>query len=228
MSATVFGGEIKYTKRYRLGQLLSTLTRHFLLMTATPAQRQGRGLPALHGAARRRPLRGPLPRRRPHADVSDLMRRMVKEKPAQVRRHAASPRAHRLHGALQALRRRGQSLQGRHRLRARGVQPRRGAPERQARRHRRLRPDHPAASPGLLARGHLPIIAPPPRTAGKRLREMESTPARGPAGAIRGRRPSPTWMPKTLRIWKTRPRTRSRPPRRRSSTRPPPPAPSPS
>ena len=36
MSATVFGGEIKYTKRYRLGQLLGTLTRHFLLLTATP------------------------------------------------------------------------------------------------------------------------------------------------------------------------------------------------
>jgi len=36
MSATVFGGETKYTKRYRLGQLLSTLTRNFLLMSATP------------------------------------------------------------------------------------------------------------------------------------------------------------------------------------------------
>lgn len=38
MSATFFGGEVKYTKRYRLGQLqlLSTLTRHLLLMTATP------------------------------------------------------------------------------------------------------------------------------------------------------------------------------------------------
>jgi hypothetical protein len=36
MSATVFGGDTKYTKRYRLGQLLSTITRHFLLMTATP------------------------------------------------------------------------------------------------------------------------------------------------------------------------------------------------
>ena len=36
MSATFFGGEVKYTKRYRLGQLLSGLTRHFLLMTATP------------------------------------------------------------------------------------------------------------------------------------------------------------------------------------------------
>ena len=36
MLASFFGGEIRYTKRYRLGQLLSELTRHFLLMTATP------------------------------------------------------------------------------------------------------------------------------------------------------------------------------------------------
>jgi superfamily II DNA or RNA helicase len=28
LSATFFGGEVKYTKRYRLGQLLSGLTRH--------------------------------------------------------------------------------------------------------------------------------------------------------------------------------------------------------
>jgi hypothetical protein len=31
LSASFFGGELKYTKRYRLGQLLSGLTRHFLL-----------------------------------------------------------------------------------------------------------------------------------------------------------------------------------------------------
>jgi superfamily II DNA or RNA helicase len=36
LSATFFGGEIRYTKRYRLGQLLSRITRHFLLLTATP------------------------------------------------------------------------------------------------------------------------------------------------------------------------------------------------
>src|SRR4029450_1953636 len=36
LSATFFGGEIKYTRRYRLAQLLAPLTRHFLLMTATP------------------------------------------------------------------------------------------------------------------------------------------------------------------------------------------------
>ena len=36
MSATFFGGEISYTKRYRLGQQLSQITRHFLLTSATP------------------------------------------------------------------------------------------------------------------------------------------------------------------------------------------------
>jgi hypothetical protein len=36
MSATYFGSEVKYTKRYRLGQVVSMLTRHFLLLTATP------------------------------------------------------------------------------------------------------------------------------------------------------------------------------------------------
>ena len=36
MSASYFGGEVKYTKRHRLGRLLSSVSRHFLLMTATP------------------------------------------------------------------------------------------------------------------------------------------------------------------------------------------------
>ena len=73
------------------------------------AQRQGGGLPALHGAARRRPLRGPVPRRRAHR------RRLRPDAPdgqgaaAQVRRHAALPRAARLHRPLQALRRRGRT-----------------------------------------------------------------------------------------------------------------------
>ena len=65
MSATFFGGEVKYTKRYRLGQLLSTPHAALPADDRHAAQRQGGGLPALHGAARRRPLRGPLPRRRP-------------------------------------------------------------------------------------------------------------------------------------------------------------------
>ena len=103
------------------------------------AQRQGGGLPALHGPARRRPLRGQL---RDGVHTVDVVRPDAPDgqgEPAQVRRHAAVPRAHRLHGPVQALRRRGAALRGGHRLRARGVQPGRGPPERQARRHRRLR-----------------------------------------------------------------------------------------
>ena len=36
MAASFFGVEIRYTKRYRLGQLLGARCRHLLLMTATP------------------------------------------------------------------------------------------------------------------------------------------------------------------------------------------------
>jgi SNF2 family DNA or RNA helicase len=36
MSATIYGEEEKRTKRYNLGLILSSLTRHFLLLTATP------------------------------------------------------------------------------------------------------------------------------------------------------------------------------------------------
>ena len=36
MSATVWGGEIKYTRRFQLGRLLSNITRNYLLLTATP------------------------------------------------------------------------------------------------------------------------------------------------------------------------------------------------
>ncbi len=36
MSATYYGNEAKYTKRFHLGRLLSRKTRHFLLLTATP------------------------------------------------------------------------------------------------------------------------------------------------------------------------------------------------
>ena len=36
MSATVWGGEVKYTKRFQLGRLLSNIARNYLLLTATP------------------------------------------------------------------------------------------------------------------------------------------------------------------------------------------------
>lgn len=80
MSATVFGGELKYTKRYKLGQLLSTLTRHFLLMTATPHNGKEEDFQLFMALLDGDRFEGRF-RDGAHAtDVSDLMRRMVKEK----------------------------------------------------------------------------------------------------------------------------------------------------
>jgi superfamily II DNA or RNA helicase len=79
MSATFFGGEVKYTKRYRLGQLLSTLTRHFLLLTATPHNGKEEDFQLFMALLDGDRFEGRF-RDGVHAvDVSDLMRRMVKE-----------------------------------------------------------------------------------------------------------------------------------------------------
>src|SRR5213076_2990358 len=79
MSATVFGGEIKYTKRYRLGQFLSTLTRHFLLMTATPHNGKEADFQLFMALLDGDRFEGRFRDGVHTADVSDLMRRMVKE-----------------------------------------------------------------------------------------------------------------------------------------------------
>jgi SNF2 family DNA or RNA helicase len=79
MSATFFGGEIKYTKRYKLGQLLSTLTRHFLLLTATPHNGKEEDFQLFMALLDGDRFEGRFRDGVHVADVSDLMRRMVKE-----------------------------------------------------------------------------------------------------------------------------------------------------
>jgi SNF2 family DNA or RNA helicase len=79
LSATVFGGEIKYTRRYKLGQLLSTLTRHFLLMTATPHNGKEEDFQLFMALLDGDRFEGRFRDGVHAADVSDLMRRMVKE-----------------------------------------------------------------------------------------------------------------------------------------------------
>ena len=79
MSASFFGGEIKYTKRYRLGQLLSGLTRHFLLMTATPHNGKEEDFQLFLALLDGDRFEGRFRDGAHRADASDLMRRMVKE-----------------------------------------------------------------------------------------------------------------------------------------------------
>jgi superfamily II DNA or RNA helicase len=79
LSATFFGGEVKYTKRHRLGQLLSGLTRHFLLMTATPHNGKEEDFQLFMSLLDGDRFEGRFRDGVHQADVSDLMRRMVKE-----------------------------------------------------------------------------------------------------------------------------------------------------
>ncbi|MBX9629967.1 MAG: DUF3883 domain-containing protein [Burkholderiales bacterium] len=79
LSATFFGGEVKYTKRYRLGQMLSGLTRHFLLMTATPHNGKEEDFQLFLALLDGDRFEGRFRDGAHQADVSDLMRRMVKE-----------------------------------------------------------------------------------------------------------------------------------------------------
>jgi superfamily II DNA/RNA helicase len=79
LSATFFNGEVKHTKRYRLGQLLSGLTRHFLLMTATPHNGKEEDFQLFLALLDGDRFEGRFRDGVHQADVSDLMRRMVKE-----------------------------------------------------------------------------------------------------------------------------------------------------
>lgn len=79
MSASYFGSEIKYTKRFKLGQLLSRSTRQFLLLTATPHNGKDEDFHLFLSLLDGDRFEG-RPRDGAHvADVSDVMRRMVKE-----------------------------------------------------------------------------------------------------------------------------------------------------
>ena len=231
MSATFFGGEIKYTKRYQLGQLLSTLTRHFLLMTATPHNGKEEDFQLFMALLDGDRFEGRFRDGVHAADVSDLMRRMVKENLLKFDGTPLFPERIAYTVPYKLSRRRGPALQGSHRLRARGVQPRRGA-----RRTTSARARSALRSPSCSA-----AWPPRPRRSTSRCAAAASgwkagcaswnccsaaaavAPAIAPLHAAgvarrRGRRGSGR---------RARQRGR-RPPRRRSSTRPPPPAPSPS
>jgi len=79
LSATFFGGEIKYTRRYKLGQLLAPLTRHFLLMTATPHNGKEEDFQLFLALLDGDRFEGRFRDGVHQVEVSDLMRRMVKE-----------------------------------------------------------------------------------------------------------------------------------------------------
>lgn len=79
LSASFFGGELKETKRYRLGKLLGELTRHLLLITATPHNGREEDFQLFLALLDPDRFEGRFRDGVHTVDVSDLMRRMVKE-----------------------------------------------------------------------------------------------------------------------------------------------------
>ncbi|MPY75151.1 MAG: hypothetical protein GEU87_12905 [Alphaproteobacteria bacterium] len=79
MSASFFGGEVKYTKRYQLGQALGGHCRHLLLMTATPHNGKEQDFQLFMALLDADRFEGRFRDGVHQAEVADLMRRLTKE-----------------------------------------------------------------------------------------------------------------------------------------------------
>ena len=80
MSATYFGNKLEETKRYKLGKLLGQLTRHLLLMTATPHNGKDDDFDLFMKLLDADRFEGRARGDARRSDVDDLMRRMIKER----------------------------------------------------------------------------------------------------------------------------------------------------
>ena len=79
MAASYFGGEVKETQRYKLGRLLGTRTRNLLLMSATPHNGKEADFQLFMGLLDADRFEGRFREGIHKADVSDMMRRLIKE-----------------------------------------------------------------------------------------------------------------------------------------------------
>jgi len=79
MHASFFGGEVKETKRYKLGRVLGRLTRHLLLMTATPHNGKEEEFQLFLSLLDADRFEGRFRDGVHVVDTSDLMRRVTKE-----------------------------------------------------------------------------------------------------------------------------------------------------
>ena len=79
MSAHYFGSKVNETARFKLGKLLGTITRHYLLMTATPHNGKEEDFQLFLSLLDGDRFYGKFREGVHKVDISDMMRRMVKE-----------------------------------------------------------------------------------------------------------------------------------------------------
>ena len=79
MSASFFGGDVKYTRRYQLGQLPGQVCRHLLLMSATPHNGKEEDFQLFMALLEGDRFEGRFRDGVHYADSADMMRRLTKE-----------------------------------------------------------------------------------------------------------------------------------------------------
>ncbi|OAD21959.1 helicase domain-containing protein, partial [Candidatus Thiomargarita nelsonii] len=79
LSASAFGQKVKKTKRFQLGEKLKTMTQHLLLMTATPHNGKEADFQLFLSLLDEDRFCGKFREGTHNIDVSDMMRRMLKE-----------------------------------------------------------------------------------------------------------------------------------------------------
>ncbi len=79
MSATYFGSEVKYTRRYQVGQKLGQICRHLLLMSATPHNGKEEDFQLFMALLDGDRFEGRFRDGVHYADTEDMMRRLTKE-----------------------------------------------------------------------------------------------------------------------------------------------------
>ena len=79
LSASYFGNKVNKTKRFLLGELLGSITRHFLLMTATPHNGKEEDFQIWMSLLDGDRFYGKFREGAHKVDISDMMRRMIKE-----------------------------------------------------------------------------------------------------------------------------------------------------
>ena len=167
MSAHFFSGELKPTKRYLLGKRLGKLTRHYLLMTATPHNGKEEDFQLFLQLLDEDRFEGRFRDGVHKVDVSDIMRRMVKENIVKFDGRPLFPERvaytvdFKLSEPEAGLVPRG------HGLRNEGVQQGGCTSERGPKGNRGLRADGAPTPSRILSRGDLAIHPPAPGTPGE-------------------------------------------------------------
>ena len=171
LSASYFGNKLKRPSASSSASCWAAITRHFLLMTATPHNGKEEDFQLFLSLLDSDRFYGKFRDGVHKVDVSDLMRRMVKEELLKFDGTPLFPerRAYTVNYKLSDLE---AALYDAVTTYVKEEMNRADAPgRRQAQGHGRVRADRPAAPPRLQPRGHLPVPQAPPTKLKRRVEE---------------------------------------------------------